>query len=179
MCDTQPLHQEGTARCSPIVVRNRVWVTLLALILLWPLSCDQLSDQPLTGHRDIAVALRSLLDLAYTGPDYPTYHAEFQSFAKHVQEKIEATPHAMRPYVSTIMAYLRTADEVLQWQTHQSGDQRPPQLATWTGRYPFLKAAIGARFEAPQVFDVETALQLLFEKTDQTLVAMQVKNKPI
>ena len=143
------------------------------------LSCDQLSDQPLTGHRDIAVALRSLLDLAYTGPDYQTYHAEFQSFAKHVQEKIEATPHAMRPYVSTIMAYLRTADEVLQWQAHQSEDQGPPQLATWTGRYPFLKAAIGARFEAPQVFDVETAVQLLFEKTDQTLVAMQVKNKPI
>jgi len=97
----------------------------------------------------------------------------------HVQEKIEATPHAMRPYVSTIMAYLRTADEVLQWQAQQSEDHRPPQLATWTGRYPFLKAAIGARFEAPGVFDVETAVQLLFEKTDQTLVAMQIKNKPI
>jgi hypothetical protein len=143
------------------------------------LSCDQLSDQPVTGHRDIAVALRSLLDLAYTGPNYPTYHAEFQSFAKHVQEKIEATPHEMRPYVRTIMAYLRTADEVLQWQAQQSEDQRPPQLTTWTGRYPFLKAAIGARFDAPQAFDVETALQLLLEKTDQTLVAMQVKNKPI
>ena len=193
MSDTPPLHQERPAPYAPPVVRNRVWATLLGLILLWPLSCDQLSDQPLTGHRDIAVALRSLLDLAYTGPDYPTYHAELQSFVMHVQEKIEATPHAMRPYVSTIMAYLRTADEVLQWQAQQSEDHRsppedhrsppedhrPPQLATWTGRYPFLKAAIGARFEAPGVFDVETAVQLLFEKTDQTLVAMQIKNKPI
>ncbi len=179
MCDTPPLPQESPAHCTLTVKRNPVCVTLLAVILLCPLSCDQISQQPLTGHRDIAVALRSLLDLAYTGPDYPTYHAEFQSFAKHVQEKIETTPHAMRPYVSTIMAYLRTADEVLQWQTLQSEGQRPPQLATWTGHYPFLKAAIGARFEAPQAFDVETALQLLFEKTDQTLVAMQVKNKPI
>ena len=67
------------------------------LFLFFLLSCDQISQQPLTGHRDIAVALRSLLDLAYTGPDYPTYHAEFQSFAKHVQEKIETAPHEMRP----------------------------------------------------------------------------------
>ena len=42
-----------------------------------------------------------------------------------------------------------------------------------------LTGALGARLEAPHAFDAETALQLLFEKTDQTLVAMQVKNKPI
>ena len=77
------------------------------------------------------------------------------------------------------MAYLQIADEVLQWQAQQHEDQGPPQLAIWTDRYPFLKAAFGARLEAPNAFDVETALQMLFEKTDQTLVAMQVKNKPI
>ena len=179
MSDKQALHLEGAARCAPTAGRRRVCATLLALILLFSLSCDQISQQPLTGHRDIAVALRSLLDIAYTGPDYPTYHAEFQSFAKHVQEKIEVTPHEMRPHVKTIMAYLQIADEVLQWQAQQREDQGPPQLAIWTDRYPFLKAAIGARLEAPNAFDVETALQMLFEKTDQTLVAMQVKNKPI
>lgn len=179
MSDKQPRHQEGAARYVSIVGLNRVCVTLLALILLCPLSCDQISQQSLTGHRDIAVALRSLLDIAYTGPDYPTYHAEFQFFATLVQEKIETAPHEMRPYVKTIMAYLQIADEVLQWQAQQHEDQGPPQLAIWTSRYPFLKAAIGARLEAPNTFDVETALQMLFEKTDQTLVAMQVKNKPI
>ncbi len=179
MSNNEPLHLEGAARCAPTAGRSRVCVALLALILLFPLSCDQISQRPLTGHRHIAVALRSLLDIAYTGPDYPTYHAGFQSFAKHVQENIEVTPHEMRPHVKTIMAYLQIADEVLQWQAQQREDQGPPQLAIWTDRYPFLQAAIGARLEAPNTFDVETALQMLFEKTDQTLVAMQVKNKPI
>ena len=157
--------------------RRAVWV--LALAFLFPSSCDQLRNQPLTGHRDIAAALRPLLDLAYAGPDYPTYHAEFQAFQTVVQQKIEVTPYEMRPYVETIMTYLHVADKVLEWQAQQHTEQQPPQLAAWITHYPFLKAALGARLEAPHAFDTETALQLLFEKTDQTLVAMQVKNKPI
>ena len=150
----------------------------ILLTLLFPLSCDQLTDQPLTGHRDIAAALRPLLDLAYTEPDYPTYHVEFESFSNVVQEKIGVTPHEMRPFVESIMAYLQIADKVLEWHAQQKG-QNPPQLTSWTTDHSFLKAAVGARLESPDVFDAETALQMLFEKTDQTLVAMQIKNKPI
>ena len=157
--------------------RRAFWV--LALACLFPASCDQLRNQPLAGHRDIAAALRPLLDLAYAGPDYPTYHAEFQAFQTVVQQKIEVTPYEMRPYVETIMAYLHVADKVLEWHAQQHTEQQPPQLTAWITHHPFLKAALGARLEAPQAFDAETALQLLFEKTDQTLVAMQVKNKPI
>lgn len=151
---------------------------MLALAFFLLFSCDQLRTQPLTGHRDIAAALRPLLDLGYAGLDYPTYHAEFQAFQTVVQQKIEETPHEMRPYVNTIMTYLRVANKVLEWHAQQHTEQ-PPQLTTWIAHHPFLKAALGARLEAPHVFDVETALQLLFEKTDETLVAMQVKNKPI
>ena len=152
---------------------------MLALACLFPASCDQLRNQPLAGHRDIAAALRPLLDLAYAGLDYPTYHAEFQAFQNVVQQKIAVTPHEMRPYVETIMAYLHVADKVLEWHAQQHTEQQPPQLTAWITHHPFLKAALGARLEAPHAFDAETALQLLFEKTDQTLVAMQVKNKPI
>ena len=164
---------------APPAGLNRKTLGVLALAFLFPFYCDQLRTQPLTGHRDIAAALRPLLDLAYAGLDYPTYHAEFQAFQNVVQQKIAVTPHEMRPYVETIVAYLHVADNVLEWQAQQHPEQQPPQLTTWTARHPFLKAAIGARLEAPHAFDAETALQLLFEKTDQTLVAMQVKNKPI
>ena len=164
---------------APTAGLHRKALYVLALAFLFPFSCDQLRTQPLTGHRDIAAALRPLLDLAYAGLDYPTYHAEFQAFQNIVQQKIAATPHEMRPYVETIVAYLQVADNVLEWHTQQHDERQPPQLTTWTARHPFLKAAIGARLEAPHAFDAETALQLLFEKTDQTLVAMQVKNKPI
>ena len=168
-----------TPTAGPTIRLNRTacYMLVLAPILSW--ACDQLRTQPLTGHRDIAAALRPLLDLAYAGPDYPTYHAEFQAFQNIVQQKIEETPHEMRPHVETIMAYLHVADKVLEWQAQQRTEQQPPQLTTWITHHPFLKAALGARLEAPHVFDAETALQLLFEKTDQTLVAMQVKNKPI
>ena len=167
------------ASARPPIRLNRSVRCVLACAFLLFSSCDQLRSQPLTGHRDIAAALRPLLDLAYAGPDYPTYHAEFQAFQTLVQQKIEETPHEMRPYVETIMAYLHVADKVLEWHAQQPEEPPPPQLTAWVADYPFLKAALGARLEAPHAFDTETALQLLFEKTDQTLVAMQVKNKPI
>jgi len=167
------------ASARPTVSLNRSVLCILASVFLFFSSCDQLRNQPLTGHRDIAAALRPLLDLGYAGLDYPTYHAEFQAFQTLVQQKMEETPHEMRPYVNTIVTYLQVADKVLEWYAQQPEEQQPPQFTTWVTDYPFLKAAIGARLEAPQAFDTETALQLLFEKTDETLVAMQVKNKPI
>ena len=147
-------------------------------------ACD-LFAPPLHGHREIAVALRQLLDIGYAEPDYPAYHDTFLSFQDVVREKMDATPHEMRPFVERILGYLQVADEVLAWQDRQVGNERssdpadPPHLGVWTERYPFLNAAIGARLDEPHAFDVGTAVQMLFEKTDQTLVAMQIKNKPI
>ena len=162
--------------------------TLAAWLFAWATgmftACDLLAP-PLHGHREIAAALRPLLDIGYAEPDYPTYHAAFVSFRDVVQEKMDATPHEMRPFVERILDYLQVADEVLAWQDGRAGNDRadgpatPARLGVWTERYPFLNAAVGARLDEPHAFDAETAVQMLFEKTDQTLVAMQIKNKPI
>ena len=162
--------------------------TCAAWLFVWTTglftACDLLAP-PLHGHREIAAALRPLLDLGYAEPDYPTYHAAFLSFRDVVREQMDATPHEMRPFVERILGSLQVADEVLAWQDRQAGTERsgdpaaPPRLARWTERYPFLQAAVGARLDAPHAFDTATAVQMLFEKTDQTLVAMQIKNKPI
>ena len=147
-------------------------------------ACD-LFAPPLHGHREIAAALRPLLDIGYAEPDYPTYHAAFVSFQDVVQEKVDATPHEMRPFVERILGYLQVADEVLAWQDRQAGNgladgpAAPARLGVWTKRYPFLNVAVGAHLDKPHAFDAATAVQMLFEKTDQTLVAMQIKNKPI
>lgn len=144
-------------------------------------ACDLLAP-PLHGHREIAAALRPLLDIGYADPDYQTYHTAFVSFQDVVQEKADATPHEMRPFVERILGYLQVADEVLAWQAghdRADGPATPARLGVWTERYPFLNAAVGARLDEPHAFDAATAVQMLFEKTDQTLVAMQIKNKPI
>ena len=170
--------QSGRPRCRTLAAWLFVWAPALLT------ACD-LFAPPLHGHREIAAALRPLLDIGYAEPDYPTYRAAFLSFQDVVREKMDATPHEMRPFVERILGYLQVADEVLAWQdvyagTDRSGDPAiPPQLDIWTERYPFLNAAVGARLDEPHTFDAETAVQMLFEKTDQTLVAMQIKNKPI
>ena len=164
--------------------RRTFTVWLFAWAIGLSAACDLLAP-PLYGHREIAAALRPLLDIGYAEPDYPTYHTAFLSFQDVVREKMDATPHEMRPFVERILGYLQVADEVLAWQDRQAGNDRsgdpaaPPQLGVWTEHYPFLKAAVGARLDKPYTFDAETAVQMLFEKTDQTLVAMQIKNKPI
>ena len=164
--------------------RRTFTVWLFAWAIGLSAACDLLAP-PLHGHREIAAALRPLLDIGYTEPDYPTYHAAFLSFQDVVREKMDATPHEMRPFVERIFGYLQVADEVLAWQdlhtkNTRSGDPAiPPRLGVWTERYPFLNVAVGARLDEPHTFDAETAVQMLFEKTDQTLVAMQIKNKPI
>ena len=170
--------QSGRPRCRPLATWLFAWATGLFT------ACD-LFAPPLDGHREIAAALRPLLDIGYAEPDYPTYHAAFLSFQNVVREKMDATPHEMRPFVERILGYLQVADEVLAWQDMYAGTDRsddpaaPPRLDVWTERYPFLNAAVGARLDEPHAFDAETAVQMLFEKTDQTLVAMQIKNKPI
>ena len=71
---------------APTVGLNQIAWRVLVLAFLFLFSCDQLRNQPLTGHRDIAAVLRPLLDLGYAGLDYPTYHAEFQAFQRLVQQ---------------------------------------------------------------------------------------------
>ena len=170
--------QSGNPRCRTFAAWLFAWAAGLFT------ACD-LFAPPLHGHREIATALRPLLDVGYAEPDYPTYHAAFLSFQDVVREQRDATPHEMRPFVARILGYLQVADEVLAWQDRQAGNERsgdpaePPHLGLWTERYPFLNAAVGARLDAPHAFDAATAVQMLFEKTDQTLVAMQIKNKPI
>ena len=170
--------QSGRPRCRPLAAWLFAWATGLFT------ACD-LFAPPLHGHREIAAALRPLLDIGYAEPDYPTYHTAFLSFQDVVREKMDATPHEMRPFVERILGYLQVADEVLAWQDMYAGTDRfddpaaPPRLDVWTERYPFLNAAVGARLDEPHAFDAGTAVQMLFEKTDQTLVAMQIKNKPI
>lgn len=165
--------------------RRRTFTAWLFAGTIWLSGACDLLAPPLHGHREIAAALRPLLDIGYAEPDYPTYHAAFLSFQDVVQEKVDATPHEMRPFVERILGYLQVADEVLAWQDRQAGNDRgdgraaPARLDVWTERYPFLNAAVGARLDEPHAFDAETAVQMLFEKTDQTLVAMQIKNKPI
>ena len=178
MPNLQQERQSGSPRCRTCAAWLFVWTTGLFT------ACDLLAP-PLHGHREIAAAVRPLLDLGYAEPDYPTYHAAFLSFQDVVRAQMDVTPHEMRPFVERILSSLQVADEVLAWQERQAGTDRsgdpatPPRLARWTERYPFLHAAVGARLDAPHAFDAATAVQMLFEKTDQTLVAMQIKNKPI
>ena len=178
MSNPQQDRRSGRPRRRTFAVWLFAWATGLFT------SCD-LFAPPLHGHREIAAALRPLLDIGYAEPDYPTYHAAFLSFQAVVREKTNTTPHEMRPFVERILGYLQVADEVLAWQDRQAGTERsgdsaaPPRLGRWTERYPFLHAAVGARLDEPHAFDAGTAVQMLFEKTDQTLITMQIKNKPI
>ena len=76
------------------------------------------------------------------------------------------------------MGYLGVAEAILKTANDKQATVEASSGA-WLRLYPFLNAAMGAKAEAPGGFDVETAFQLLLEKTDLTLVAMQIKNKPI
>ena len=167
------MFNKSSARCSAI--SNCLFVFALCLSSG---SCDQIVGGDLTGHRTFAAELRLLLDEAYAGIDYKAFHSRLSSLSAVADSNIARTPHEMRPYVEAIMGYLAVADTILEVANDKQstiGASAP----TWLTRYPFLNAAMGARAEAPGVFDVETAFQLLLEKTDLTLVAMQIKNKPI
>ena len=85
----------------------------------------------------------------------------------------------MRPHVETIMAYLHVADKVLEWHAQQRTEQQPPQLTTWITHHPFLKAALGAGSKRRMSLMRKLRSSSCLKKRDQTLVAMQVKNKPI
>lgn len=136
---------------------------------------------PQTGHQEIAAAVRVLLDKAYAGVDYPTYQEALKEVEATSAARLEQTPHNLRARVEQMLEYLRTAEEILRWQSqHQRESEHQvddPTVRAWSERYPFLQAALGARAQGK--FDARTALTLLWDKTDEVLRGLQVKTAPL
>ena len=158
------------------------FLSLLSLSLslsLFLVSCQR--QPPQTGHRVIAEAIRALLDKAYAGADYSTYRDEMHKLEALMTQEQKNTPLHLQPKAEEMLVYLRTAGEILLWQMEQ-----PPAAPSsandvlvqgWIGRYPFLSAAVGAL--TPDVFDGQTAVTLLWDKTNAVLPQFQVKSRPL
>jgi hypothetical protein len=154
-------------------------VLLFSFVSFLIIACQP--SPPQTGHREIAAAVRTLLDKSYAGIDYPTYQAALKEVEAISAARLERTPHDLQARVDQMLEYLRTAEEILRWQSqhqreseHQTND---PVVRAWTERYPFLQAAVGARTQSE--FDVPTALTLLWDKTDEVLRGLQIKSAPL
>jgi hypothetical protein len=170
------------ARIVELLSTQRISLfTLPLLSLLFFLnSCQKQPSQ--TGHQHIAVAVRQLLDQSYAGIDYPTYRDSLQKIEGVTAEQLPATPSQLRGQVKQMLTYLRTAEEVLRWKAEKGNTdngQDDPIVIAWIERYPFLRLAKGARVDAPEVFDPDTALTLLWDKADEMLRQLQVKSKPL
>jgi hypothetical protein len=80
-----------------------------------------------------------------------------------------------------MLGYLRTAGDIWRWHAEQNppvpSPANAPLVQEWIGRYSFLSAAIGAH--TPDEFDVQTALTLLWDKTNAVLPEFQVKSRPL
>lgn len=78
-----------------------------------------------------------------------------------------------------MLAYLRTAEEILRWQAEYVGLHTvdPKLVEAWLKRHPFLRAAIGA--QTHNAFDVGTAVSLLCDTINAILPSYQVKSKPL
>lgn len=154
----------------------------LFLSLSFPLFLISCQEQtPHTGHRVIAAAVRALLDKAYAGIDYPTYRDELLTLEAIVTQEQKNTPVPLQPKTAEMLGYLRTAGEILRWQMEQPSaalsSANDPFVKSWLGQYPFLSAAVGAH--TPNVFDVQTAVTLLWDKTNTALPQFQVKSRPL
>jgi hypothetical protein len=162
---------------TPRVWSQGAWASLL--LLLSVLACQP--QPPQTGHQAFAVVVRNLLDKSYAGIDYPAYQAELKEVETSSATHWENIPHDLRTQVQQILAYLRTAEEILHWQSERQIDSKrqatDPTVRAWIERYPFLQAAIGARVQGE--FDVLTALTLLWDKTNEVLRGLQIKSAPL
>lgn len=148
-------------------------------LLFCQLACSWQEGSPQTGHQHIAAAIRALLTRAYAGIDYPTYRDGLAEVEAVVAAHLPHTPHQLRTEVASMLAYLRTAEEILRWQAGSGPENADPMVTRWTDRYPFLQMAVGARAEAPQSFDAQTAVTLLWDKTDELLRGLQLKSGPL
>ena len=124
---------------------------------------------------------RALLDKAYAGADYPTYRAELLKLEAIVTQEQKNTPVPLQPKTAEMLGYLRTAGEILRWQTEQntsaSSSTNDRFVQGWIEQYPFLSAAVGAH--TPDIFDGQTAVTLLWDKTNAVLPEFQVKSRPL
>ena len=122
-----------------------------------------------------------MLDKAYAGVDYPTYREELFKLDARVTKEQKNTPALLQPKIVEMLSYLHTAGDILRWQAEQPSPSSPPaynpQVQNWISQYSFLSAAIGAR--TPDVFDIQTALSLLWDKTNAVLPEFQVKSRPL
>src|SRR5688572_11006499 len=100
-------------RLLPLLCSLSLSLSLSACLLL--ISCQE--QTPHTGHRVIAAAVRVLLDKAYAGIDYPTYRDELLMLEAIVTQEQKNTPAPLRPKTAEMLGYLRTAGEILRWQT--------------------------------------------------------------
>ena len=175
-------HDESrTAGLQPNVKRSRCGLPLLACVLLWGLfsaGCQWLDGSPQTGHQDIAASIRRVLDAAYAGADHARYSADLHALEAVTEARLAAVPPHLKPRIEHMLTNLRTAQEVLGWQAERSAP-RPAEVQTWIARHPFLQAAVGATADAPNAFDIHTALHLLWDQTNEILRDVQVKNRPI
>ena len=175
--------ESGTARLQPNVKRSRCGLRLLAChcVLLWSLfltGCQWLDGSAQTGHRDIAASIRRVLDAAYAGADHTRYSADLRALEAVTEARLAAVPSHLKPRIAQMLTNLRTAREVLGWQAERSAP-RPAEVEGWIARHPFLQAAVGATADAPDAFDIHTALHLLWDQTNEILRDVQVKNRPI
>ena len=142
-------------------------------------SCQ--AQTPQTGHRVIAEAVRELLDKAYAGADYPTYRDELHKLEVVIAKEQNNTPVLLQSKTEEMLGYLRMASEILRWQMEQktsiSSSANDPLVQRWIRQYAFLGAAVGAH--TPDVFDVQTAVTLLWDKTNAVLPEFQVKSRPL
>jgi len=146
---------------------------------LFLVSCQEQTSQ--TGHRIIAAAVRALLDKAYAEVDYPIYRAELLKLEAIVTQEQKNTPVPLQPKTAEMLGYLRTAGEILRWQTEQntsaSSSANDRFVQGWIEQYPFLSAAVGAL--TSDIFDGQTAVTLLWDKTNAVLPEFQVKSRPL
>ena len=171
--EVEGLHSIGI--CSTRVLR------LFACVLLWSLfstGCQWLDGSAQTGHRDIAASIRRVLDAAYAGADHARYSADLHALEAVAAARSAAVPSHLKPRIEQMLTNLRTAREVLGWQAERSAP-RPAEVEGWIARHPFLQAAVGATADAPDSFDIHTALHLLWDQTNEILRDVQVKNRPI
>ncbi len=165
---------------SPILKRTSLWLFLF----FFPVSCQWLDQPPQTGHQKIAAAIRSLLDQAYAGADHTSYKTALQSLESLAAIQLDAVPSHLKAQVEQMLTNLRTAEEVLHWDTERKVATQPTPASeapftAWIRRHTFLQAAVGAKAEAPNAFDTETALNLLWDQANEILRDVQVKNSPI
>ena len=116
----------------------------------------------------------------------PIYSTSLQSLETVAATQLKAVPSHLKPHVEQILTNLRTAEEVLRWDAERkaTGETSPAlaneaPLAAWIQRHAFLQAAVGAKADAPNAFDTETALHLLWDHANEILRDVQVKNSPI